>query len=45
MDAGDVMGIDSNKFFLGVEYQYWHNKFGIDGVTESVPQLQAKWVF
>lgn len=44
-DAGDFAGFEENKLWLGIEYQYWHNKAGNDGVTESVPQLQAKWVF
>ncbi|WP_203291903.1 outer membrane protein OmpK [Maricaulis parjimensis] len=30
--------------WVGVEYQYWHNKFGVPGVTESVSQLQVKFV-
>ena len=33
------------QFYAGVEWQYWHNKFGIDGVTESVAQAQLKWLF
>ena len=45
VDVGDLAGIRENRFMMGVEYQYWHNKFGIDGVTESVPQLQMKLVF
>ena len=45
LDVGDLTWNEEGKFFAGVEYQYWHNKFGIDGVTESTPQLQAKWVF
>jgi nucleoside-specific outer membrane channel protein Tsx len=32
------------RVWLGIEHQYWHNKFGVDGVTESVTQLQLKWV-
>jgi len=36
---------DNGQLFLGVEYQYWHNKFGIDGITENVAQLQLKWVW
>lgn len=28
----------SNQFYAGVEYSYWYNKFGIDGVIERVPQ-------
>ena len=45
VDIGDLAGGKSNQMFAGIEYQYWHNKFGRDGVTESVPQLQLKWVF
>ena len=28
---------------LGVEYQIWRNKFGIDGVDEDVAQVMLKW--
>jgi nucleoside-specific outer membrane channel protein Tsx len=28
---------------LGVEYQIWRNKFGIDGVDEDVTQVMLKW--
>jgi nucleoside-specific outer membrane channel protein Tsx len=45
VDAGNILGMENRKFWFGVEYSYWHNKFGIDGKTESLPQLQAKWVF
>jgi len=44
-DVGQVAGIKEKQLWMGVEWQYWHNKFGIKGKTESVPQLQAKWVF
>lgn len=44
-DAGHALGYEKDKLFVGMEYQYWHNKFGRDGVTESVPQAQIKWVF
>lgn len=42
MDVGHIAGLDKDKLWFGVEYSYWHNKFNIDGVTESVPQLQIK---
>lgn len=29
----------------GIEYQIWKNKFGIDGVDESFPELMVKWIF
>ncbi len=30
---------------LGIEYQYWKNRLGIDGVDESTPQLMFRWTF
>jgi len=45
MDIGEIVGLKSGELMAGVEYQYWHNKFGIDGVNESVPQAQLKWSF
>ncbi len=30
---------------LGIEYQYWHNRIGIDGETESLPQVLVRWTF
>jgi hypothetical protein len=44
-DTGQLLGFAKNELWIGVEWQYWHNKFGVDGVTESVPQLQMKYVF
>ena len=37
-DVGRSMGI-KNRLYLGVEYQYWHNKFGVKGIDEKLPQL------
>ena len=34
----------SSPLYLGIEHQYWNNKFGIDGVVENVTQIQLKWV-
>lgn len=45
VDIGDAIGGEKNKLWMGMEYQYWHNKFGTDGITESVPQAQVKYVF
>lgn len=28
----------ANALYAGVEYSYWHNKFGLEGVIERVPQ-------
>ena len=30
---------------VGVEYQYWKNRLGIDGRDESVPQIMVRWTF
>ena len=43
LDIGHYHGL-SNTMYLGVEYQYWHNKFGLAGVTESFAQLEFRWV-
>lgn len=38
-------GRDGQKFYLGAEYTYWHNKFGIQGVTENQLILLLKYHF
>jgi len=43
LDVGNYWG-QEKKVYAGVEWQYWHHKFG-GATTESVPQLQLKWVF
>lgn len=43
LDAGNFVGAPG-KVQLGVEYQIWRNKFGIDGVNEDVPQIMVKWI-
>lgn len=44
VDVGHYFGNDGH-IYVGTEYQYWHNKFGVDGVTESVAQAEIRWVF
>jgi nucleoside-specific outer membrane channel protein Tsx len=44
MDIGKMTGLKAHKLWLGIEWQYWHHKFGLENKTESVPQLQLKWV-
>jgi nucleoside-specific outer membrane channel protein Tsx len=44
VDLGRLWGREG-VLFVGVEYQYWHNKYGVDGVTESLPQVMALWQF
>lgn len=37
-DLGKPFG-EPGRIYGGIEYQYWKNKFGTDGVTEHHPQL------
>ncbi|UXR64381.1 DUF5020 domain-containing protein [Bdellovibrio bacteriovorus] len=30
---------------IGLEYKYWSNKYGIDGLNENVPQAKLLWNF
>jgi len=43
VDVGNFWGAPE-RLHAGVEYQFWRNKFGIDGVDEDVVQLMVKWV-
>ena len=44
LDLGDFWG-DENHLFIGIEYQYWHNKYGIKGLHDNVPQALVLWKF
>lgn len=41
-DIGQTMFKQADTFYVGTEYKYWKNKFGIQGVTESMWQLLAQ---
>jgi len=43
-DIGPTLKL-KNKLFIGVEYVYWKNKFGIDGITEKNANLLVKYHF
>lgn len=43
MDISNTIGAPENRLFVGIEWQYWRNKFGVDGIIESVAQLQIKY--
>lgn len=43
LDIGSLWGWHEGILEAGVEYQYFHNKFGIDGVDERVWQAMIKW--
>lgn len=42
IDVGNWVGAPGT-LQVGIEYQIWRNKFGVDGVNEDVPQLMVKW--
>lgn len=51
-DVGDYVGAAKNTFRVGVEYQYWNNKFGNTSATTggrgqraSTPMLRAEYHF
>lgn len=44
LDLGSVWHYPDHVY-LGIEYQYWHNKFGIKGLDESLPQALLLWKF
>lgn len=44
-DFGQHMGAEKNKLYAGIEYVYWRNKFGIDGITEKNANLLLQWHF
>lgn len=43
-DLGNAWG-SPGCLQLGVEYQLWRNKFGIDGIDEDVAQVMVKWIW
>jgi nucleoside-specific outer membrane channel protein Tsx len=44
VDLGSFGG-HPDTFYLGVEWQYWHNKFGNEGLIESFPEVLFVWKF
>ncbi|MES2070484.1 MAG: outer envelope protein [Pseudomonadota bacterium] len=51
-DVGSLMGAGKNTFRVGVEYQYWKNKFGNSsattggkGETAKTPMIRAEYHF
>ncbi|WP_440875942.1 nucleoside-binding protein [Thalassotalea sp. PLHSN55] len=42
-DIGQHFNISKSTLYLGIEYTYWHNKFGIDGITENNANFLVKW--
>jgi hypothetical protein len=44
LDVGNFWS-KPGKAYVGVEWKYWRNKFGIAGLKEDFPQLLGVWVF
>ena len=44
LDVGEFFG-HSGSIYMGVEYYYWRNKFGIDGVNDNAIQGMLKYYF
>jgi len=44
LDIGQLAGKEKHVY-AGVEYQYWHNKFGVSGVNEHLPNLMLMYAF
>ncbi len=38
LDVGDLFNTKADVFYVGMEYSYWVNKFGVEGVDESAVQ-------
>ena len=48
VDVGQVVAGHKNTVFVGVGYEYWHNKYGSQpgvGTLVNAPQLQVEWHF
>ena len=43
LDLGKYWG-SPGDLYVGTEFIYWHNKFGVKGVDEYAPQAMVKWV-
>lgn len=44
LDVSSLKGKPGN-LYLGIEYQYWKNKYGIKDIDENYVQFMGKWVF
>lgn len=45
LDVGNLLNLQPRQFYAGLEYRYWNNKFGVEGVDEHVGQVMAAWFF
>lgn len=45
LDLGDLVGWQKEHLYIGTEYIYWHNKYGLKGIDESVVQAMLMGMF
>ena len=48
VDVGQVLVSRKNVTYVGVGYEYWHNKYGNQpgvGTQVNAPQFQVEWHF
>ena len=45
LDVGDLAGWQKDHVYIGTEYSFWHNKYGLKGIDESVVQAMIMGVF
>jgi hypothetical protein len=53
LDAGSMMGMPKHTLLVGLEYEYWKNKFGNPtvasgagpGATAHTPMVRAEYHF
>lgn len=43
LDLGNFRG-KPNKLFVGAEWSYWRNKYGISGLNQTAPQVVLMWI-
>lgn len=44
LDVGNFKGAPK-RIYAGIEYQYWQNKYGLDGREDNLVQAMVKWFF
>ena len=45
LDCGPFLSLPENRIFVGTEYHYWYNKYGVEGVIDNTFQGMVKWNF
>jgi len=45
IDVSGVVNMKGDSLWMGIEYSFWTNKYGVNGIDERAVQAQIKWVF